>query len=393
MSESKREIIYLDNAATTYPKPEAVYRRADEFYRRVGANAGRGNHQLATEAMELIWRTREKLALFAGVARTEWVVFLPSATAALNLAILGSDIQSGDVIFHSPFEHNAVWRPLKSLETRRGVILEEIPVNPFTFEFDLARFKRAIKREQPRMVVVSHASNVCGAISPIEEVAEIAKTVEALCIVDGAQALGLVPLNLKQTEIDYYIFSGHKSLYGTFGVGGLLVNTQEKLNPLILGGTGVYSELEEMPDNPPERYEAGSHNTWAIAGLEAGLDEVGLKIGSEQLFEHVNSLTADCVERLEQISGVRLIGNPDAVKKGVGVLSFNVRGKSPQGVAEELDKRFKIAVRAGLHCAPLAHRWLGTFDSGGTVRVSLGAFNSKDNLRELHNALNCLSFC
>jgi len=345
--------------------------------------------------MELIWRTREKLALFAGVAHPEWVVFLPSATAALNLAILGlacglnhRNIQSGDVIFHSPFEHNAVWRPLKSLEKHRGVILEEIPVNPpnppFSkggkggFEFDLARFKRAVKREQPRMVVVSHASNVCGAISPIKEIAEIAKTAGASCIVDGAQALGLVPLNLKKTEIDYYIFSGHKSLYGPFGVGGLLVNTQEKLNPLILGGTGVYSELEEMPDNPPERYEAGSHNTWAIAGLEAGLDEVGLKIGSEQLFEHVNSLTTTCVEGVEQINGVRLIGNPDAVKKGVGVFSFNVRGKSPQNVAEELDKRFKIAVRAGLHCAPLAHRWLRTFDSGGTMRVSFGQFNTME---------------
>lgn len=388
MSESKREIIYLDNAATTYPKPEAVYRRADAFYRCVGANAGRGTHQLATEAMELIWRMREKLALFAGVARPEWVVFLPSATAALNLAILGHrNIQSGDVIFHSPFEHNAVWRPLKSLEKRRGVILDEIPVNPLTFEFDLARFERAVKREQPRIVVVSHASNVCGVISPIEEIAQIAKTVGAECIVDGAQALGLVPLNLKGTAIDYYIFSGHKSLYGTFGVGGLLINTQKKLNPLILGGTGIYSELEEMPDNPPERYEAGSHNTWAIAGLEAGLDEVGLKIGSELLFKHVNSLATACVEGLERIDGVRLIGNPDAVKKSVGVLSFNVRGKSPQDVEEELDKRFKIAVRAGLHCAPLAHKWLGTFDSGGTVRVSFGLFNTLNDVEVLTSAL------
>jgi len=391
MSQSKCEIIYLDNAATTYPKPESVYHRADEFYRRTGANAGRGTHQLAMEAMELIWRTREKLALFAGVARPEWIVFLPSATAALNLAILGSDIQSGDVIFHSPFEHNAVWRPLKLLEKRRGVILEEIPVNPFTFEFDSAAFKRAVKREQPRMIVVSHASNVCGVISPIEEIAETAKTVGALCIVDGAQALGFVPLNLKQTEIDYYIFSGHKSLYGPFGVGGLLINTQEKLNPLILGGTGLYSELERMPENPPERYEAGSHNTWAIAGFEAGLDEVGLEIGSKQLFEHVNFLTTACVEELEQIDNVRFIGNPDAVKEGIGLFSFNIRGTSPQDVEEELDKRFKIAVRAGLHCAPIAHRWLGTFDNGGTVRVSFGLFNSKTNVELFCTALKELS--
>jgi selenocysteine lyase/cysteine desulfurase len=146
-----------------------------------------------------------------------------------------------------------------------------------------------------------------------------------------------------------------------------------------------------MPDNPPERYEAGSHNTWAIAGLEAGLDEIGLKIGSEQLFKHVNSLTTASVERLEQINSVNLIGNPDAVKKGVGVFSFNVRGKSPQDVAEELDKRFKIAVRAGLHCAPLAHRWFGTFDSGGTARVSFGLFNSKANVESFLAALKGLS--
>jgi len=350
MSEPERRI-YLDNAATTFPKPECVYQAADEFYRRYGGNAGRGANPLACKCTELIAETRAMLADWLGAPSSEQVIFVPSATVALNLAILGTRLRSGDVAYVTPFEHNSVLRPLDHLHRTAGVEVFEIPFDRQTYACDLERLAAVFRADPPALVCVTQASNVCGIMPPVAEIARLAKGInpDVIVVVDGAQAAGLYPLPLNEGLIDAYVFSGHKSLCGPYGVAGLVLASDWRPEPILFGGTGTVSENVAMPDGLPSAYEPGSHNVWAIAGLKAALEWLQ-ETGREAVTAHTLALAGQMRDELEKLAGVQVVA-PSKKEPWCGILSFTIEGVRPQAIEAALGAK-GIAVRAGLHCAP-----------------------------------------
>ncbi len=383
-------MIYLDNAATTFPKPECVYQTADEFYRRFGGNAGRGANPLARKGAELVAETRDSLARWLGAPSPERVVFAPSATVALNQAILGTMLRPGDTVYVTPFEHNSVLRPVEYLRQTRGALVREIPFERHTFACQLERLEAAFYAEPPTLVCVTQASNVCGAMPPVLEIARRAKAANprAVVVVDGAQTAGLYPLPLDSGLIDAFVFSGHKSLYGPYGVAGLVLASDWRPEPILFGGTGTVSESVAMPDTLPSAYEPGSHNVWAIAGLKAALEWME-ETGREAIVAHTSALAGQLRDELERLPGMQVHAPPKDGRgeamprlRWCGIVSFTVQGARPQAIEAALGAK-GIAVRAGLHCAPWAHRWLGTLEEGGTVRVSVGWFNQTAEVETL----------
>ena len=373
------KLIYLDNAATTYPKPECVYQAADEFYRRYGGNAGRGANPLARKSAELIAETRAMLADWLGAPSPERVIFTPSATIALNLAILGTKLRSGDVVYVTPFEHNSVLRPLEHLRQTVGVIVQEMPFDRHTVACQLDRLAAQFRADPPALVCVTQASNVCGAMPPVVEIARLAKEINpaVIVVVDGAQVAGLYLLPLRNGLIDAYIFSGHKSLYGPYGVAGLVLASDWRPAPILFGGTGTLSESVQMPTDLPSVYEAGSHNVWAIAGLKAALEWLR-ETGRESIMAHTLDLARRLRDRLANLPGVA-IHAPPAGTSWCGIVSFTIEGVQPQTIETALGAK-GVAVRAGLHCAPWTHRWLGTIELGGAIRLSVGCFNISNDV-------------
>lgn len=378
--------LYLDNAATTFPKYEGVYKEANAFYSRHGGNAGRGGNPLARAATRLLNETREMLAAWLDVSSVESVIFTPSATHALNQAIFGASTHPGDVIYVTPFEHNSVLRPVEYLRQIKGVRVRQIPFSRKTYQCQIEKLAAAFQTEPPTIVCVTQVSNVCGIQPPLQEIALIAKqsNPQAIIVVDGAQTAGLYPLSLNEGLIDAFIFSGHKSLYGPYGVAGLVLSSQWRPTPLLFGGTGTFSESIEMPKDLPSAYEAGSHNIWAIAGLNAAVNWLA-RIGSESIVGHIFRLTEQLRAGLFTLPGVEVYV-PLAAASWGGIISFNVEGLSPQSIEAALGAK-GIAVRAGLHCAPWAHKWLGTISTGGTVRVSPGYFNSTAEIESFLSAM------
>ncbi len=377
MSEPEK-LIYLDNAATTYPKPECVYQAADEFYRCYGGNAGRGANPLARKGAELIAETRVVLSNWLGAPSPEQVIFASSATVALNLAILGTRLRHGDVAYVTPFEHNSVLRPLEHLRQAVGIFVQEMPFDRHTMACQLDRLAAQFRVDPPALVCVTQASNVCGAMSPVVEIARLARETNpnAVVVVDGAQVAGLYPLPLSNGLIDAYIFSGHKSLYGPYGVAGLVLASDWRPAPLLFGGTGTISESVQMPSSLPSVYEAGSHNVWAIAGLKAALKWLQ-ETGREAIIAHTLELAEKLRDELEKTSGVQVYA-PSRGEPWCGIVAFTMEDVQPQAVEAALGAK-GIAVRAGLHCAPWIHRWLGTIGDGGMVRSSPGFQNSVEN--------------
>lgn len=375
----EHQIIYLDNAATTFPKPQEMYREANEFYTRYGGNAGRGGNPLARVATRLLTDTRELLAEFLAAPSEEQVIFTASATHALNLAILGMELRAGDVVYISPFEHNSVLRPVEHLRQTKGVQVRSIPFSSKSYSCQLDKLAVVFQTEPPAAVCITQASNVCGIMPPIQEIALLAKQAnsQVIIIVDGAQTAGLYPLNLKNNLIDAFIFSGHKSLYGPYGVAGLILSSAWRPAPLLFGGTGTFSESIEMPAGLPSAYEAGSHNIWAIAGLHAALTWLR-QYEREEITYHNLMLAKQLCAKLASFPTVALHVPPEAMP-WCGIISFTIEDISPQTIETALGAK-GIAVRAGLHCAPWTHQWLGTLREGGTVRVSLGYFNTTTDI-------------
>jgi cysteine desulfurase family protein len=381
MPEPER-IIYLDNAATTYPKPECVYQAADEFYRCYGGNAGRGANPLARKSAELIAETRTILSGWLGTSAPEQVIFTPSATVALNLAILGTKLRHGDVAYVTPFEHNSVLRPLEHLRQAVGIFVQEMPFDRQTMACQLDRLAAQFRVDPPALVCITQASNVCGAMPPVMEIARLAKETNpnAVMVVDGAQVAGLYPLPLSEGLIGAYIFSGHKSLYGPYGVAGLVLASDWRPAPLLFGGTGTISESVQMPSILPSAYEVGSHNVWAIAGLKAALEWLR-ETGREAIIAHTLEIAEKLRDELEKTPGVQVYAPPRG-ESWSGILAFTVENVRPQAVEAALGAK-GIAVRAGLHCAPWTHRWLETIQRGGTVRVSVSQFSHKADIKTL----------
>jgi cysteine desulfurase family protein len=330
--------------------------------------------------------TREALAQLFGIDDPFQLVFTKNATEALNLAITGL-LAPGDHVITSSMEHNSVMRPLRALESK-GVELSVLRCSP-RGELDPADLPPAI-RTNTKVVVLTHASNVTGTIMPIREVGNIVREHGLILCVDAAQTAGALPIDVADMNVDLVAFSGHKSLFGPQGTGGLYIRKgiEENIKPLIVGGTGSRSEYESQPEFMPDRYESGTLNTVGIAGLGAGVEYI-LGRGIDVIRAGEITLTQHFLDGLKSIGGVQIYGPSDASRQ-ISVVSFNIDGMTPSEVSFDFDEQFDIMSRPGLHCAPSAHRTIGTFP-GGTVRLSFGCFNTEEEIRCALDALRKLS--
>jgi len=369
-------MIYFDNPATSWPKPPQVKEVMNRFMEEVGANPGRSGHFLSIEAARIIYEAREALSVLFHVKDSSRVVFTLNATESINLALKGL-LKYKDHVVTSSMEHNSVMRPLRDLE-KRGIALTVVPC----FE-DGTLDPRAVERKiqsTTRMIVLNHASNVTGTLLPIREIGKIAREYNLLFLVDAAQTAGAYPIDVEKDGIDLLAFTGHKSLYGPQGTGGLVIGErikEEEMIPLKQGGTGSRSEFEEQPDFLPDRFESGTPNGVGIAGLLAGVQFV-LGKGVEQIRQNEMTLIEKLVRGLREIPAVKLYG-PRNQGDRIATLSFNCTHLSPSNGALRLEKEFDILCRPGLHCAPAAHHTLGTFPEG-TIRFGLAAFNTEEEI-------------
>lgn len=377
--------IYLDNAATSFPKPETVYRAVDHYLREVGASAGRGAYRLGLQADRLVYATRTALARLFNVPDASRIVFTANATEAINLALKGL-LTPGDEVVTSSMEHNAVWRPLKRLERERGVKIKVIKCAR-DGSLDLKQVEEAVGKGT-KMVVITHASNLTGTLMPVAEIASIAHSQGAIMMVDAAQTAGAYPIDIQAQGIDLLAFTGHKALFGPPGTGGLYIAPHLLPEPLKEGGTGAESLLEEQPPTLPERYEAGTPNTAGLAGLGAGVEFI-LQEGIEKIYQREKELLSRALEELATVPGITIYGPGDPGKQ-IGVVSFNLERIPADEVAYLLDSVYGIMVRTGMHCAPQAHRTIGTLETGA-VRIGLGYFNTEDDLVALSQALKEIS--
>ncbi len=373
--------IYMDNAATSYPKPRRVAQAVYDYIRNVGGSAGRGEHQSSLEASELVMETRRWTAKLFHIEHPERIAFAMNITQAINFALQGY-LQPGDHVITTSMEHNAVARPLHVLQ-QRGVEWSQIQVDK-EGHLDLEELRKAI-RDNTRMICMLHASNVTGDIMPITEVGKLAAENDLLFMVDSAQTAGLLNIDVQRDQIDILTFTGHKSLFGPQGIGGIYLRSGIWVTPLITGGTGSFSESLDQPSFMPDMMESGTANMPGIAGLQAGLRYIhalGEKTILEKEREHLRVLR----EGLQEIQGVKLYGGGD-VNRQTPVLSFTIEGATPLEVGRYLEEKFHIICRAGLHCAVLAHQTLGTAEQG-SCRLSPGYFTTLSELEQTIRAVD-----
>ena len=371
--KSTSEPVYLDHAATSWPKPDLVPRRLAGCFTSVFANAGRSGHAASVRLAELVFDTREALATMLGAERSENLVFTSGATEGINLVLKGF-LRPGDLVYVSPMEHNSVLRPLSGLSRTRGIRIETLPADEFgRVDWDAAR--RLGQRERPRLVVLCHASNVNGAVQDLPA-ARVALPDSAI-LVDAAQTAGVLNLDVSTDRIDFLACSAHKGLLGLTGVGACFLSAEYDIAPLLEGGTGSRSADTEHPHVRPDRYEAGTQNLHGIAALSGALEHIastGLGGG------HKRALTSILIEGLREIPGVHLHSPADG---SALMAALTIDGLSPDRVASRLEREFGILCRPGLQCAPAAHRHLGTYPEG-TTRLSPGFGNTP---RQMHHAV------
>lgn len=397
------KIYYFDNAATTFPKPDKVIEAVTVAMKTGCVNVGRGSYDMAAAAARDIDRLRKKILECSGSTKGGNVVLTPSATIAFNMLLGGINLKKGSIVYVSPFEHNAVMRVLYAKQQKEQIIIRELPVDKDSLLIDMDRIEYEFSRYVPDMVCISHISNVTGYILPIKGICESAKKNNkyAVTVVDGCQALGLIlrPL-LNNNAVDYYVFAGHKTLYGPFGIGGIIchsaysvdiIKNRESYVPYIYGGTGMDSLNMDMVQDSPEMLESGSIDIVAAKGLLAAID-----IFLQGNFLHENFLkeifmkekirTEKLTEGLREIEGVHLY-IPKNRDKHISIVSFNVEGYSSQETGMILNDDYRIAVRTGYHCAPLIHNYLKDEKFHGTVRASVGRYTTDDQIRYFVNAV------
>ncbi|HVC93933.1 MAG TPA: aminotransferase class V-fold PLP-dependent enzyme [Pirellulales bacterium] len=377
--------IYLDQAATSWPKPEAVYRAVERYQRESGAAAGRGSYADAVEVGESVERARRDLARFIGADDAGRIVFTFNGTDSLNLAIHGTLAGGGHVVT-SVVEHNSVLRPLSFLEAAGRIAVTRVGCGPLGV-VDPDDVRRAI-RPDTKLVALTHASNVTGALQPAAEVGGIARQHGALFLLDAAQTLGDLPLSVDELSVDLLAAPGHKGLLGPLGTGILYIRrgVEGQLAPLRQGGTGSFSDQDRQPETLPDRYESGNLNVPGILGLAAGVGWLREQ-GMDRIRGHALRLTEQLLAGLSAIAALRIHG-PVAADQRVAVVSVTFAAIDPQELAATLDSAYRIQVRSGLQCAPLMHRALGTIAGGGTVRFSLGPLTTAGEIDAALAAMN-----
>lgn len=378
-------MIYLDNAATSWPKPEIVYQAMDKFLREKGGNPGHGSHSLAAAAKQVIDETRMRVARFINAPEVDRIVFTMNCTHSLNIGMKGL-LKPGDHVITSRLEHNSVARPIRKLETQ-GVAVTRLAPSAETGVVSSEELEQAIT-PMTKLIVMNHVSNVNGVIQPVEEFGGIARKYNVAFMVDAAQSVGHYPVDVQAGNIDLLAFSAHKGTYGPPGVGVLCIS--EKVNPETVceGGTGTFSESDEQPDSLPHKYESGTQNGIGICGLGAGIEYI-LTTGRENIAAHEHTLTNRLVAGLTHVPGVTLFGAKSTALQAA-VISLTINGYEPGEVGVILDQAFDIKVRTGLHCTPEAHRCIGTYPKG-TVRVSPGYFNTMEEIDRTIEAVRSIA--
>ena len=367
--------IYLDNASTSFPKPECVIEAVSGFMRGCGANANRGSYRAAYDADELLYDTRQRLCRLFGASGSKNVIFTKNITESLNVVIRGL-LRPGDHVLVSSMEHNAVMRPLTAL-SQAGVTFERIP-SLANGEL-LPQAAEGLMSRNTRAVIMTHASNVCGTVMPIKSIGKLCRERKIVFIVDSAQTAGVLPVNMEEMNIDVLCFTGHKGLLGPQGTGGFIVREEyaHQMSPLIFGGTGSVSHLEQMPDFLPDRFEAGTLNLPGIAGLNAAVKYIE-QVGIQALYEKEMQLTSRFLEGIKEIDGFMSAGRRDITGR-TGVVSVSLKDMDNARAAFLLEQEYGIQTRVGLHCAPNAHRVLGTYPKG-TIRFSFGHMNTEQDV-------------
>lgn len=373
---------YFDNAATTYPKPEEVYDFMDAYYRQSGASAGRGDHSLSRSAGQLIRDTREQIKDLLHCPAKD-VVITPTATIALNMILQGLIDGKIHTVYITPFEHNAVTRILHQYEQQGKVHVEQLTVTK-DLRYDIERIRYAFDDKKPDLVIMSHASNVIGLIAPVTEVFTLAKKYGAYTVADMSQTAGLIDIDVGLDVFDFAVFAGHKTLYGPTGASGFVMKKGIPLRPLLYGGTGYDSANQDMPADIPQRFEPGTLNISGIAGLHAAL--MWIKSTSiTAIRQREEKRRAQLIGVLAQYPWIKIVGNVSN-REYVGVVSCIIDGVKSDIAGKLFDER-GIAVRTGLQCAPLAHRFLNTYPSG-TIRLSVSYFTTDGDIAELVKALD-----
>ncbi|MEG1151074.1 MAG: aminotransferase class V-fold PLP-dependent enzyme [Malacoplasma sp.] len=372
-------MIYLDNAATTYPKPEEVYKYIDYLNRNYSFNAGRGSYKKAQEVSKMIEETRK---LVSKVVNSSTTIFSSSATFAMNQIIYGLELNEFSNVYYSPYEHNAVMRTLQKRCDEVGFNMIEMPIKPDSLSIDLEKLSYMYAKNNPSVVFCIHVSNVTGYILPIESIGLMSKNYQSIYIVDAAQSFSMIPIDMVKMKIDYVVFAGHKTLYSCFGIGGICCNTQNKLKVYFVGGTGSNSLNLEMPSNSIQMYEPSSPNAVAIISISKSLEWIN---NNAKLIMQERELYSYFINRLKLLPNV--IVYVDDSNEYFGVVSINVYGYKAEDIGMILDEDYDICVRSGYHCAPIIHKYLKDESYYGTVRVGLSLFTTKADLDTL---LKCL---
>lgn len=383
MNEPSRRI-YLDNAATSFPKPQAVYDAVDHYQRELGGAVGRGATKVGKQLQQTVDRCRSRMARLIEVPDPANVIFTFNGTDSLNFVLHGL-LNPGDHVVATCWEHNSVLRPLAQLGLDRSIQTTWVDQDG-SGRIDLEQLSATLNG-QTRLVCLTHASNVTGIIQPVKEVVELAHAAGALVILDAAQTVGHIPVSMTELGVDFLACPGHKGLLGPLGTGVLAIKSDlaKQLQPLRQGGTGTVSELEIQPDSLPEKFESGNHNAPGLFGLEAALAWLELET-VEEIQKHEQQLTQAFLAGCRSLPAIEVYADNDAVNR-VGVVSLNATMLEPQVFAALLDEHFGIETRAGLHCSPRAHTALGTTEQGGTVRFSFGPFNTLSDVDETLEAI------
>lgn len=380
-------MIYFDNGATTFPKPQSVVNAVNYAITQIGANPGRGGHNMAMKASDVLYECRSNAAKLFDIDNPENVIITNNCTTALNTVIKGV-LKSGDHAVISSYEHNAVVRPLEFLKSK-GIEYSIAQVEYGDVEKTIDNFRSSF-RENTKLVICTHASNVFGIRLPIERISALCKLNGILFCTDAAQTAGIIPISLKNTDIDYLCTAGHKGLYGPMGTGLLIINSDVIPESLTQGGTGSLSVQINQPEILPDKFESGTHNLLGIAGLNEGIKYVMHKT-EQRIFNYEIRLAQNLYDGLAKIDDIELYTKRPNERESVPVISFNLRNIDSETTAQILNDKFNIAVRAGLHCAPLAHKCFGTVEKG-TVRAVVSSFSTMNEVNYLIKSVSQIKY-